>query len=274
MRRNGSDRDALPAILAPIVVLMGVVLMGVGIKLASVVGLRLGLIVAETLLVLPALLSLVAFRIPVKRGLGLVPQPRAAVFLCIALGAALWALSLGLFELQYVAWKPPAWFLDTFQRLHQLLRPSGPLDGLLSLAAIALAPALCEELLFRGVALPALARSLGSAAAIVGSAILFGLIHVDSGNGQDSSFYRVPFASVVGLGLGALRVRTGSVIPPVLAHTTLNTITFLAAPFATPPDGTLPAAEPLLGAGLFLTGCLASIFIVTRRALTPAKPDA
>jgi membrane protease YdiL (CAAX protease family) len=250
----------LPAWTAPVVVIAGSLAMFAAAALFRGLGLRPLLLLSELFLMLPSLLALALARIPLRQGLALQPLPRREAVVCVALGVALWAASLGLFELQYTLWKPPAGYLEGFQRLHELLKPAGPFDALLSLAAIALAPALCEEVVFRGTALPALLRRLGPWLAALGSAALFGLIHVDAA-GAAASFYRVPFAFTVGLGLAALRVRTGSLWSSILAHATLNGITFFVAPLTEPPTGELPAAEPLLGAALLTGGVLATALL-------------
>ena len=71
-------------------------------------------------------------------------------------------------------------YLELFRRLHAALAPSGPLDGLVSLAVIAVLPALCEELVMRGVLLPSLARALPAAGAVIVSAALFAAMHGDA----------------------------------------------------------------------------------------------
>jgi len=247
---------ALPALLVPVVVLIGYVLMLAGAFAFRAAGMRTVLVLSELLLAAPAILGLVVFRIGLPDGLGLRPVPARTAFASVLLGATLWGLSLGLFELQYVLWKPPAGYLDAFRRLHELLKPTGPVDAVVSLLAIAIAPAICEELVFRGVALPAFVR-WGAPAAAVASSLLFGAIHLDGSPGG-LSLYRVPFAFTVGLGLAAIRLRTGALGPAILAHATLNSITFVAAPLASPPDASLPDPRPLLGLGLFVAGLLTS----------------
>lgn len=235
-------------------------------------GLRPGLIVAELALALPALaLTLLLWRRPAEalalQGLG----PLAAA-LSVLSGVTLWTASLGLMEVQSSFWLPPAGFLEEFRRLHDLLRPSGFLDGLLSLAAIALAPAICEELLFRGCVLPMLQRPFGSVWAVLISATLFGLIHYGAfqgPSGPEGTFYRVPFALAVGIGLGLLRVQTGSLLTPILAHCTLNSITLALAPWVDDPLDSARAGNPWLGLALIAAGTLASyglLRVLSRRA--------
>jgi sodium transport system permease protein len=264
-----SSRAAIPAVVALVSVVLGYLLMGLGALLFRSAGLRTVLVAAELLLATPAVLGLLAFRVSLPDGLGLRPVASRTAFASVLLGATLWGLSLGLFELQYVLWKPPDGYLDAFRRLHDLLKPSGPADALVSLLAIAIAPAICEEIVFRGTALPAFARWGAPTAAIV-SSLLFGAIHLDGGSGG-WSLYRVPFAFTVGLGLAAIRLRTGALGPAILAHATLNAITFVAAPLSSPPDATLPDPRPLLGLGLFACGLLASaaVFVKLLPPLTP-----
>lgn len=74
---------------------------------------------------------------------------------------------------------------------------------------------LVEELLFRGVLLSAVSRRVGSAGAIVITALLFAVVHL-----PDLSFlwYAVPNLVLLGLALGWLRVQSASIWPAVLAH--------------------------------------------------------
>jgi membrane protease YdiL (CAAX protease family) len=257
-----------------VVVILGYALMNAGSLMLRNLGMRPLLVGSELLLALPSLLALALARIPVSEGLGMRGLDRKATVVCIALGVAFWAASLGLFELQYGVWKPPPGYLEGFERLHDLLKPSGPLDAVVSLAAIAFAPAICEEIVFRGAALPALLPRLGAWGAALGSAALFGLIHVDAA-GASASFYRVPFAFVVGLGLAALRIRSGSLWASILAHATLNGTTFFAAPLAQPTNGVLPDPEPLLGAGLLVAGALTAtwLFAQLEASLTGSEPS-
>ena len=99
---------------------------------------------------------------------------------------------------------------------------------------------------------------------MLGSAGLFGLIHVMPA-GHGVSFYRVPFAFFVGLGLGVLLVRTGSLVLPMLAHGTLNSITFLAAiPLAGQEMSREPDPYAALGLPLLALGSLAFAFLLRR----------
>jgi membrane protease YdiL (CAAX protease family) len=254
----------LPAWAGIAAFVLGVLGMGVGAALApraGAVGVRAFLVAAELGLVLPALLLALALRRPVSAAFGLRPVTRGEAALSCALGAALWAASLGLMQIQATLWPPSAEFLDIFRRLHAALKPEGPLDAMASVVAIAVFPAVCEEIVLRGALLPGLRRGLGAAGAVAASALVFGLIHVDQAQGA-SAWFRVPFTVLVGVVLGALRLWTGSLVPPILAHAVLNTITFATVALsgaADAPPETKP--EPVLGAALLAVGGGATAFL-------------
>ena len=165
------------------------------------------------------------------------------------MGGALWMGSIGLMELQAGLWPPSPEYLEAFRTIHRALAPDGPLDALVSVTVIALLPALAEELVVRGVLLPSLVRPLGPVLAVVASSILFALMHDP---------YRYLFTLAVGLVLGALRLRTGSLWPPIVAHATLNTLTFLVAPLVDDPSQTTYEPQPLLGLAFLFAGAAAA----------------
>jgi membrane protease YdiL (CAAX protease family) len=260
MRRNGSERAAfpatLPAWLSPVMVVLGVAAMLKTAPVAMRLGLRPGLIVSELALMLPGLIVFLLLRRPLSGLLGAPAASPLARWLPLLYGASLWVLSLGLLEVQYALRPPPPGYLEAFRRLHELLRPKDALDLVASLLAIALAPSICEETLFRGLVLPSFVRPLGPLLASLGSALLFGLIHLDQTIYGELSLYRVPFAIAVGLGFAALRLRSGGLLPCMAAHATLNALTFLIAPLTDDPSLGMPEPRPLLGAALLALGLL------------------
>ena len=216
--------------------------------------LRLLLIISEIALALPALVvaALLANHIPQLFRFS--PLSAGAALRTVVLGLAFWGLSLGVFEAQYVLVKPPLEYLQQFQGLHETLRPHRALGWVFSIAAIAVAPAVCEEILFRGLLTPVFQRAMGSTLAIVLSAALFGAIHVDGLRDGTSVYYRVPFAFILGMLLARLRIDTGSLWPPMIAHATLNATTFLVVIFIEEPKGALPDPQPLAALAMLLVG--------------------
>lgn len=96
--------------------------------------------------------------------------------------------------------------------------PEGGFELFVSFLSLCFAPAICEELLFRG-ALQGLMRPCGSAAAILGPAILFSVLH--------GSLSQMVTALVCGICLGWMTERTGSLLPGMILHFTNNCIAFL-----------------------------------------------
>lgn len=106
------------------------------------------------------------------------------------------------------------WLLprDTLPAASELLRTL-----ILQIALVAFP----EELLFRGLAQPALARR-GPVVGIVGGAVLFALAHVIVLPSPDRLLVVFP-----GLLFGLLRERTGSLWPSILLHALCNLVYFV-----------------------------------------------
>lgn len=83
------------------------------------------------------------------------------------------------------------------------------LDIVLAYVTVALLPALVEEFAFRGAILGVLRKHSDSLAVLV-SGIAFGLMH--------GNFVQIPFATVVGLILGFIAVKTNSLLPGIIIH--------------------------------------------------------
>ncbi len=80
---------------------------------------------------------------------------------------------------------------------------------------LGLLPGLSEELLFRGVMLPALGLNL---TAVIISSLLFGILHL-SVAGQ---WPYVVWATIVGFALGYIALITGNLLIPIAAHIITN----------------------------------------------------
>ncbi len=275
MSQERSQRAAIAASLFLAALAYGAGLLAMGYAqgaLVRAVELRLVLIFSEMALALPAVVAAVFLARQIPDLYRFRPLVHGAALSATALGLAFWALSLGLFEAQYVLVKPPLAYLEQFQGLHEMLKPSGPLGWLSSIAAIAVAPAVCEEILFRGLLTPVLRKAAGPVLAIVVSAALFGAIHVDTMRDGSSVYYRVPFAFVLGLLLAKLRLDTGSLWPPMIAHATLNATTFLVVLFVEEPKGVLPDPQPLVALGMLLVGSTLARMLM--RQIRPAAETA
>tara|TARA_B100000401_G_scaffold397877_1_gene308201 strand:- start:114 stop:662 length:549 start_codon:yes stop_codon:yes gene_type:complete len=89
---------------------------------------------------------------------------------------------------------------------------------LLFLTTTFLAP-LFEEIIFRGILLPTLARDFGIILGIIISAFIFALAHLSLGE-------MLPLF-VLGIGLGITRIASGSLLSSVIMHSLWNGLTFL-----------------------------------------------
>jgi membrane protease YdiL (CAAX protease family) len=85
-----------------------------------------------------------------------------------------------------------------------------------------------EELFFRGLVLRSLARRGGPVLAVVGSSLLFGLVHFQTGMGAASDAALMCAIGAFGLLLAVLAIRTGRLGPGIVAHMTFNAITIAA----------------------------------------------
>ncbi len=135
-------------------------------------------------------------------------------------------------------------------RIGRLVAAATPRQRVLALVGLALAPAVAEELLFRGALQRALLLRMPPAAAIGISALAFGLAHLDP--------VYVLAATALGLYLGVLAWRADSIRPAVICHLVNNTVAVLfagpAAERLEPPAGLLPLVL-LLSAGLLAAAC-------------------
>lgn len=93
---------------------------------------------------------------------------------------------------------------------------------------------LIEELLFRGVLLSALMRSLSAAWSIAISAVLFGVVHLE---GLDFKWFALPGLILLAVGLAWLRLKSSSLWPAVVAHGVYNLFALIAL-FAMPTANT------------------------------------
>ncbi len=157
-------------------------------------------------------------------GAGLQPRP---LRFALAISPPAWRQPWGLTALWVIGLIPLNFGLTALASA-ALASPVGPRSAIqqmvphLSLpeliqafAALALGPAISEELLFRGLLIGILASSaLKQRGAIVVSAVMFGLAHVDP--------VQASISTVLGLYLGTLTWAAGSVRPAILAHALNN----------------------------------------------------
>ena len=89
----------------------------------------------------------------------------------------------------------------------------------LSFVSTVIAAPVVEEILFRGYVLDAIREIHGDTVAVLGSAGLFGLLHIEP--------YVVGYAALGGVIYGLVRVKTGSLWPSIVSHMVWNFLAFL-----------------------------------------------
>jgi len=184
----------------------------------------LGMTISQVLMIAgTGLLALLYWNQPIAETCSL-RRPRA-LHLLLAAGVGLCLPGLGL--LVNLAQSPfipvsSAW-AEEFTRLIMGERPFA-----LTLLLIAVLPALCEELLFRGALMGMLRGVLGDRGRVILVAVLFGLLHL--------SLARLLPTAALGVVLGLLVVWTGSLWPAVLAHGLNNALAVTAAHFELVPE--------------------------------------
>ncbi len=125
-----------------------------------------------------------------------------------------------------------------------------------AIAMFAVVPAVCEEILFRGV----LARALGRALPLVGaaaiSAVVFAAYHV-------SVIQALPTLSL-GLLLAVVAIRADSVLPTILAHALNNTLAIVMSRGAWPGLAAWIGLHPTLALAVAATTTTLGLVIAAR----------
>jgi len=110
---------------------------------------------------------------------------------------------------------PPPWFMELFSRLFD--SDLGVWGGILRIVIIA---PIVEELIFRGIIMSGFTRNYNAIFAILFSALLFALFHLNP--------WQFPAAFALGIILGWIRIRTGSVLACIAGHAIHNGLVFLS----------------------------------------------
>lgn len=201
------------------------------------------------LLVVPVIATRVARLGPLALGLG--RPPARPLLAAVLIGVSAWYINIrlvALFEVPEVTVFEQVldrWSLAT------------------SLFAIALLPAICEEVVFRGVLLRGLATRFRAPIAIALSAVVFSAYHMN--------LVQLLPTFTLGIAFGIIALRAASVVPTMLAHFLNNGIAIVIARVD------LPVLANRDGTGLFdrhptLTLAGATALTTTGIAIAMATP--
>lgn len=179
--------------------------------------LLIGLITTQWCLYLaPTLFVLWYARIDLRRTLRLRVPTRAAVLAAalIAVGALVLVVQAGLWQARFLP--VPAVLKE---QITKLLTAENGLDLTLCLLAVAVSPAVCEEVLFRGAIMAGLRTRLSKTLTILVVGLLFGLFHV--------SLHRVLPTGLFGVAIAYVVLRGGSLYLGIGLHLFVNAMSVL-----------------------------------------------
>jgi ABC-2 type transport system permease protein/sodium transport system permease protein len=191
-------------------------------------------------------------RVRPDTGFRLWPGPWAGYLAAALLGVSAWVFVTELIILLYHLGVTP---FDSARALllraqFDALRRGLPVAAVVGLAAV---PGVAEEVFFRGFLFSAVRARLGAAGTVVLTAVLFGLFHLIGLDGF--SLERGLSSTAMGLLLGWLAWRTGSLWPGMLLHGCHNGLLMWLTLNNPPAQGTpaMPEHHPwylLAGAGV------------------------
>ena len=139
------------------------------------------------------------------------------------LAAGMWIIGLSalLFWVQVLIWLNIDLLLPPSTAEKALDEAGGSI--VITLVLVGLLGPIAEEIFFRGFVLPGIIKRLGVGRALVISSLVFGLFHIDPG--------AIVPTFVLGLALGWVYLKTGSIWPAIFAHGLHNTVAVLVAKY-------------------------------------------
>jgi len=156
-------------------------------------------------------------------GLQLRAPPAIAAFGCLLLGISLWPFAHELIVIsQKIGFSTlsPQQMQELVSKLPDQTEKLAAVPFAIVLLAYAIAPAVCEEVFFRGYFQNALLQRLPSWGAILISAAVFGVFHISVGG--LAILERVLSSAMLGVVLGWVCYRTRSIWPGIVLHVVHN----------------------------------------------------
>jgi membrane protease YdiL (CAAX protease family) len=148
------------------------------------------------------------------RTIGLKPYIFAALMWMIA-------ISVLMFWIQALVWFDVDLLLPSDTAQKALDEAGGNI--IVTIVLVGILGPIAEEVFFRGFVLPGLIRRFGVGRSLLLSSVMFGLFHIDPG--------AIVPTFALGLALGWVYLKTGSIWPAMFAHGLHNTVAVLAAKY-------------------------------------------
>jgi uncharacterized protein len=147
-----------------------------------------------------------------------------------------------------------------WEDLEAFIRGLSGLGFLATALVMGVMPGIAEELLFRGYIQTRLSERWGARRGILWTALMFGVMHLDPVQGL--------FAMIMGIYLGYLTEKTGSILPAILCHAANNTFAVSMDYLAVEIVGRWPNVVALVVGVVVLWTCLRYL----RRPQVPPLP--
>ena len=190
----------------------GILMLGLGALvlyiLSPILQMHFGLVgnlIAEWLLVVIAIVLLLVGRSSIPHAFP-IAKPKLPTMIGVLLiwGGTFWIANLGT---QFLAILFPEELMGLSSGLGSAFS-DGPF--LLSVIIIAITPAICEEIMFRGIVLNSMRSFKGKWIAILISAVLFGIFH--------GSVFRFIPPTLLGIAMGYIFMETGNMLYTIVFH--------------------------------------------------------
>jgi membrane protease YdiL (CAAX protease family) len=207
----------------------------------------MGLVAGQLMFAVIAISAMFAKRLrPIALGL---TRPRGVMIAAaVLIGSSLWYLNLRIVMLIELP-------EGGVQQLQDIVEGPSLITVLLALAVL---PAICEELLFRGLLLRALAARYAPALAVLISAVVFAGYHM--------SLVQLIPTFTLGLVAGTVTLRAHSVVPAMVAHLLNNGIAIVVTRVPSPSNWVNDHPSLSLAVAIVLTGSGLAIASTVRRA--------
>lgn len=204
----------------------------------------IGLLIQQLcIILLPAILVVRAFKLPVKETMSLKKTAWKHYLIAPLLAPFTVFILTCLLKLQQELLPTPE---EHTKHMMNIIMPAGQ-SPLLTVALIALMPAVCEEMYFRGMMQGMLRNYLRPLVLCLSIGIAFGLFHM--------SVFRIVPTAILGILLGTIVLKTGSIFPAMLLHFSHNaSLLYVTA-------AKLDLFQPIALAAAALSGALTLAYI-------------